>query len=108
MNGRRPAPRIGPAGREELGPLNALLVRIAGRVAGTTAPPNLFTTMGRTASYAPMSQRPVFGCGRGRPRWSRGNGHSAFGIAFFAGLVLLIGIVANGTRPASDRIIVVQ
>jgi AhpD family alkylhydroperoxidase len=47
MNGRRPAPRIGPAGREELGPLNALLVRIAGRVAGTTAPPNLFTTMGR-------------------------------------------------------------
>ena len=47
MNERRPAPRIGPASREELGPLNALLVRIAARVAGTTAPPNLFTTMGR-------------------------------------------------------------
>src|SRR6187551_272756 len=50
-----------------------------------------------------MSQRPVFGCGRGRPRWSRGNGHSAFGIAFFAGLVLLIGIVAVGPPCAPSR-----
>ena len=47
MSDRRDAPRIGPASREELGPVNALLVRIAGRVAKTTAPPNLFTTMGR-------------------------------------------------------------
>jgi AhpD family alkylhydroperoxidase len=42
-----PAPRVPPAGRDELGPVNALLVRIAGRIAGTTDPPNLFTTMGR-------------------------------------------------------------
>lgn len=47
MTSGRFAPRIGPATREELGPLNSLLVRIAARVAGTTAPPNLFTTMGR-------------------------------------------------------------
>lgn len=44
----RPAnPRIPPASRNELGPLNSALVRIAQRIAGTTAPPNLFTTMAR-------------------------------------------------------------
>jgi AhpD family alkylhydroperoxidase len=47
MSERADAPRIGPASREELGFLNTLLVRIAGRVAKTTAPPNLFTTMAR-------------------------------------------------------------
>lgn len=40
-------PRVAPAGRAELGAVNALLVRIAGRIAGTTRPPNLFTTVGR-------------------------------------------------------------
>lgn len=39
--------RVPPAGRSELGALNTLLVGIAGRVAGTTRPPNLFTTLGR-------------------------------------------------------------
>jgi AhpD family alkylhydroperoxidase len=40
-------PRVPPAGRAELGPVNALLARISGRIAGTTRPLNLFTTMGR-------------------------------------------------------------
>jgi AhpD family alkylhydroperoxidase len=40
-------PRVDPADRGELGPVNALLVRLAGRIAGTKRPPNLFTTMGR-------------------------------------------------------------
>jgi AhpD family alkylhydroperoxidase len=40
-------PRVDPAGRDQLGLVNAMLVRLAGRVAGTTRPPNLFTTMGR-------------------------------------------------------------
>ncbi len=40
-------PRVAPASRSELGPVNALLMRIAQKGAGTTAPPNLFTTMGR-------------------------------------------------------------
>ncbi|HET6831179.1 MAG TPA: carboxymuconolactone decarboxylase family protein [Solirubrobacterales bacterium] len=40
-------PRVGPAERDELGPVNSLLVRLAGRLARTRQPPNLFTTMGR-------------------------------------------------------------
>jgi len=40
-------PRVAPATRAELGFLNALLVGLAGRIARTTGPPNLFATMGR-------------------------------------------------------------
>jgi AhpD family alkylhydroperoxidase len=40
-------PRVPPATRAELGPVNALLARLSGRIAGTTRPLNLFTTMGR-------------------------------------------------------------
>lgn len=43
----RPAPRIAPAGRSELGPVNALIARASARFAGTARPLNLFTTMGR-------------------------------------------------------------
>jgi len=45
--GTEPTPRVQPSTRGELGLLNSALMRIAQRVAGTTAPPNLFTTMGR-------------------------------------------------------------
>jgi AhpD family alkylhydroperoxidase len=40
-------PRVGPATRAELGPVNALIMRIAQRAVGAKAPPNLFTTLGR-------------------------------------------------------------
>ena len=40
------APRIAPGSRRELGPVNALICRIAAR-ATRTPPPNLFTTLGR-------------------------------------------------------------
>ncbi len=43
-----------------------------------------------------MSQRPFFGCGRLTPRWSRVTGHSAFGIAFRAGLPARSAIVCVG------------
>ncbi len=41
------APRVRPAGPRELGRINRLLAALAGRVAGTSGPPNLFTTLGR-------------------------------------------------------------
>jgi AhpD family alkylhydroperoxidase len=40
-------PRVGPASREEVGALNALLLRIASRAAKTAGPPKLFRTMAR-------------------------------------------------------------
>lgn len=40
-------PRVPPAGPKELGWLNGLIAKLAGRVAGTKAPLNLFTTLGR-------------------------------------------------------------
>jgi len=40
-------PRVAPAGRRELGPVNALIVRLAGLIARTARPPNLFTTLAR-------------------------------------------------------------
>jgi NAD(P)-dependent dehydrogenase (short-subunit alcohol dehydrogenase family)/alkylhydroperoxidase family enzyme len=40
-------PRIRPGSAAELGPLNALIVRVLGRAAGTGRPPNLFATLGR-------------------------------------------------------------
>jgi len=40
-------PRVRPATRTELGLLNYLIARISARAAKTTAPLNLFTTMGR-------------------------------------------------------------
>jgi AhpD family alkylhydroperoxidase len=40
------APRIAPGGARQLGPLHWGFARVAGRVMGT-APPNLFTTLGR-------------------------------------------------------------
>ena len=40
-------PRVAPATRSELGPVNALLMRVARRAAGTKEPPNLFATIGR-------------------------------------------------------------
>jgi AhpD family alkylhydroperoxidase len=40
------APRIAPGSRRELGPVNALICRIAA-TATRTPPPNLFTTLGR-------------------------------------------------------------
>ena len=46
-----------------------------------------------------MSQRVP--CGRLTPRWSRPNGHSAFGIAFTAGLTALSSIVCVG--PPFER-----
>ena len=76
MSDRRDAPRIGPASREELGPVNALLVRIAGRVAKTTAPPNLFTTMGRNRRMFRLwllfagTLMPRGGLPRATPSWS--------------------------------------
>jgi AhpD family alkylhydroperoxidase len=39
--------RVAPATRDELGPVNALLVRIAQRATRTKNPPNLFATLGR-------------------------------------------------------------
>lgn len=39
-------PRIPPASRRELGPVNALITRVLGVAAGT-GPPNLFTTLAR-------------------------------------------------------------
>jgi alkylhydroperoxidase family enzyme len=41
------APRIAPGSRAQIGAVNALLVSIAGRVAGTAEPPHLFTTLAR-------------------------------------------------------------
>ena len=41
------APRIAPGGLRELGPFNWGFAQIAGRVMGTAAAPNLFTTLGR-------------------------------------------------------------
>lgn len=40
-------PRVSPATTKELGLVNSALMRISQRVAGTTEPLNLFTTMGR-------------------------------------------------------------
>src|SRR3954454_12069040 len=40
-------PRFAPASREELGPVNALLLRVIHRGARTVNPPNLFATLGR-------------------------------------------------------------
>jgi AhpD family alkylhydroperoxidase len=40
-------PRVGPASREEVGALNALLLRISSRAAKTVGPPKLFATMAR-------------------------------------------------------------
>ena len=40
-------PRVGPASRRELGPVNALIVRLIHLGARTEKPPNLFTTIGR-------------------------------------------------------------
>ncbi len=40
------APRIAPAGRADLGVVNWLFARVAGRAIGTDAP-NIFTTLGR-------------------------------------------------------------
>jgi AhpD family alkylhydroperoxidase len=40
-------PRVGPATRAELGPVNALLMRVIQAGARTKNPPNLFTTLGR-------------------------------------------------------------
>jgi AhpD family alkylhydroperoxidase len=40
-------PRVPPATRSELGPVNALIVRAIHRGARTVNPPNLFTTLGR-------------------------------------------------------------
>src|SRR3954447_17153665 len=40
-------PRVAPASREELGPVNALLLRVIHRGARTVNPPNLFATLGR-------------------------------------------------------------
>jgi alkylhydroperoxidase family enzyme len=45
--GAPPTPRIPPAGRDELGLVNALIARVSARFAGTTRPLNLFTTVGR-------------------------------------------------------------
>src|SRR5947209_7592423 len=42
-----PAPRIPPGSRRELGGLNAAIVAVIGRAAGTRRPPNLFTTLAR-------------------------------------------------------------
>src|SRR5688572_12818468 len=41
------APRIAPGSRAEIGAVNALLASAIGRVAGTTEPPRLFTTLAR-------------------------------------------------------------
>lgn len=40
-------PRISPGSRRQIGWLNALIVSVAARVAGTERPPNLFTTLAR-------------------------------------------------------------
>ncbi|MEZ5074912.1 MAG: carboxymuconolactone decarboxylase family protein [Solirubrobacterales bacterium] len=40
-------PRIAPATRAELGFVNTLITGLSGRIAKTTRPPNLFTTIGR-------------------------------------------------------------
>ena len=45
--GAPPTPRIPPAGRDELGLVNAMIARVSARLAGTTRPLNLFTTVGR-------------------------------------------------------------
>lgn len=49
MTAPRPAPttRVAPATRSELGPLNALIVRIVQAGAGTRNRPNLFATLAR-------------------------------------------------------------
>lgn len=39
-------PRISPGGRREIGVVNAVITRVAGRVTGT-GPPNIFLTLGR-------------------------------------------------------------
>ncbi len=39
-------PRIAPGGRREIGLVNAMIARVAGRVTGT-GPPNIFLTLGR-------------------------------------------------------------
>jgi NAD(P)-dependent dehydrogenase (short-subunit alcohol dehydrogenase family)/alkylhydroperoxidase family enzyme len=50
-NGRGPdspkQPRLTPATRRELGPVNAVIVDVIRRAAGTRRAPNLFTTLGR-------------------------------------------------------------
>ncbi|MEO3823113.1 carboxymuconolactone decarboxylase family protein [Actinomadura sp. B10D3] len=43
-----PRPRATPGGRRDVGPVNWLICRIAGRVAGTGRPPNLFLTLARS------------------------------------------------------------
>jgi AhpD family alkylhydroperoxidase len=43
---RRPAPRIPPGGRQDIGALNSVIAAVIGRAAGT-GPPNLFTTLSR-------------------------------------------------------------
>ena len=40
-------PRIGPGSRREIGWINALIVAVIGRLAGTGTPPNIFTTLAR-------------------------------------------------------------
>jgi AhpD family alkylhydroperoxidase len=40
-------PRIGPGTRREIGWVNALIVSVIGRLAGTGKPPNIFTTLAR-------------------------------------------------------------
>ncbi len=40
-------PRITPGSRAEIGALNALIVRVLGRAAGSKHPPNLFATLAR-------------------------------------------------------------
>lgn len=40
-------PRLRPGSRADIGPINALIVGVIGRAAGTRRPPNLFTTLAR-------------------------------------------------------------
>jgi len=48
--GPQPPPRVAPARRSELGFVNSVLTGLSARVAGTTRPLNLFTTVGRHRS----------------------------------------------------------
>ena len=58
-------PRVAPATRSELGPVNALLMRVARRAAGTKEPPNLFATIGR---HRGLFRRWLFFAGALMPR----------------------------------------
>jgi AhpD family alkylhydroperoxidase len=59
------APRVAPATRDELGPVNALLLRVIQRGTRTANPPNLFATLGR---HRGLFRRWLFFAGALMPR----------------------------------------